>query len=312
MATPQSGQPVQLGSNNQLAMVQQLLSTLFGSPAQTTTISPGNIAPLQQLMTQLQGADYQGLLQQIFQQASGSIPGLSQAYSNAVGARTGGNSAIAGNLERLMMETTLAAQKQMVDAQLQNQQIQANVGGNIAQATRGTTQTQRTKGQGAELAGLVGLAQAALKLTGSKDLGELFKKMGGGSGAPSAGGSMPVSNGAPVMPTLSQGAQPISSAVAPTNPANYDAFSAFLTGGSVPGAGPNPFAGPGMGSMDWTGGRQLSPDFSNFSDMFASEANAYSDATGMDPLDALIGVTNGFGTGGGFDFEPTIDSYYGY
>ena len=49
MADPvaQSAQPVQTG--NQLAGLQQLLSTIMGSPTQTTSMSPGNIAALQQL-----------------------------------------------------------------------------------------------------------------------------------------------------------------------------------------------------------------------------------------------------------------------
>ena len=64
---------------------------LFGG--QTTTVSPGNIAPLEQVLAQLQGQDFTALLQSIFQQAAGQIPGLQAAYGNAMGARSGGNSA---------------------------------------------------------------------------------------------------------------------------------------------------------------------------------------------------------------------------
>ena len=52
----------------------------------------------------------------------------------------------------------------------------------------------------------------------------------------------------------------------------------------------------GMAPMDWANGRELSPDFLNFSDMFASEANDWADFSGQDPLDALMDVTGGFGT----------------
>lgn len=183
MKTPQSGQPIQAGSADQLAVIQQLLGTLFGQ--QQTVTSTANTAPLQQLLAQLQGADYSQLLNSIFMQAGGAIPGLQAAYSNAVGARSGNNSAVQANLERLLQQTSMLAQQKLVEQQLQNQQIQADVGGNIAQATR--SEQTKTPGQAGQLAGVLALAQGALKLTGSKDLEELWKKMGSNSSASPAG-----------------------------------------------------------------------------------------------------------------------------
>lgn len=182
MATPQSGQPIQAGGTEQLATLQQLLGTLFG--AQQTVATSANTAPMQQLLAQLQGTDYTQLLNSIFAQAGGAIPGLQAAYTNAVGARSGGNSAVQANLERLMQQTALLGQQQVATQMNNNQQIQANLAGNIANATK--SETTKTPGQAGQLAGTLALVQGALKLTGSKDLEELWKKVGGGSAA--AGG----------------------------------------------------------------------------------------------------------------------------
>lgn len=210
MATPQSGQPIQAGSADQLAVIQQLLGTLFGQ--QQTVTNSANIAPLQQLLGQLQGADYSQMLNSIFMQAGGAIPGLQAAYTNAVGARSGNNSAVQANLERLLQQTSMLAQQKLAEQQLQNQQIQANVGGNIAQAT--ASQKTATPGKAGELAGVLALAQGALKLTGSKDLEELWKKMGGSS-AGVAGGTAGATTAAAAAPLSSAPAAMTTGAEAP-------------------------------------------------------------------------------------------------
>lgn len=129
---------------------------LFGGT--TTTTNPGNIAPLEQVLAQLQGQDFNALLQSIFQQAGGQIPGLQAAYGNAMGARSGGNSAVQAALNELLKQTTLAGQQQVANQQAQNFQTQGQAAANIAQATRGT---QTTKG-----ADLGGIAKNLLLLQG--------------------------------------------------------------------------------------------------------------------------------------------------
>lgn len=281
--TPTTGQPVQVNTGSQVADIGALLSALFGkSTTQTATSNPGDTAALTQLMAQLQGADYNATLQSIFQQASGQIPGLQAAYGNAIGARSGGNTAVQAALNELLKQTSVAGAKQVSDMQLQNQQIQAQTGGAIANATKGTTQTQTTKspGQAAELASIIALTQAALKLTGSKDLSELGQKFGlGTAGAGTTGGQATTPAQGQTMPAQ-QSQAPVMSAAMPQNLIN--AMPVFQT--------------PGMGSMEWTGGQTLQPGFLDFSNQFAFGANELAANTGADPLDALIQFTGGFGT----------------
>lgn len=111
---------------------------------QTTTLSPADISGLQALQAELQGADYSALLESIFNQARGAVPGISAGYGRTMG-RTYGNAQMQAALAELLKQTTLTAQKQIADQRIQNQQIQANVGANIANATRGTTQTTTGK-----------------------------------------------------------------------------------------------------------------------------------------------------------------------
>ena len=148
---------------------------LFGG--QTTTTNPGNIAPLQQVLAGLQAQDFNALLQSIFQQAGGQIPGLQAAYGNAMGARSGGNSAVQAALNELLKQTTLAGQQQIAQQQAQNFQTQGQAAANIAQATRGTQTTQ-----GADLGSIAKnllLLQGLSMLTGkSGPLSGLGDKVG--------------------------------------------------------------------------------------------------------------------------------------
>ena len=156
---------------------------LFGGA--TTTTNPGNIAPLQQVLAQLQAQDFNALLQSIFQQAGGQIPGLQAAYGNAMGARSGGNSAVQAALNELLKQTALAGQQQIAQQQAQNFQTQGQAAANIAQATRGTQTTQ-----GADLGGIAKnllLLQGLSMLTGKSGplaglgdkVGEVGKAVGG-------------------------------------------------------------------------------------------------------------------------------------
>lgn len=156
---------------------------LFGGA--TTTTNPGNINPLQQVLAGLQGQDFNALLQSVFQQAGGQIPGLQAAYSNAMGARSGGNSAVQAALNELLKQTALAGQQQIAQQQAQNFQTQGQAAANIAQATRGTQTTQ-----GADLGGIAKnllLLQGLSMLTGKSGplsglgdkVGEVGKAVGG-------------------------------------------------------------------------------------------------------------------------------------
>lgn len=220
MATAQTAQSV---APNQLGQLQSLLTLLTGSKT-TSTSNPGDVTALQQLLAQLQGADYSGLLEGIFNQAGAQIPGMQVALSNSMGARTGNNSAMSAALQQLMKQTALEGQKQVVQQQLQNQQIQAQAGGAVASATKGTTQTQGEKGKLGEIAGLVGLLQGALKLTGSKDMGDLFGKLSGTATPAGSSGSFNPSAQSMAVGTapLMQGNQQVGNAVwAPGNQQVY-------------------------------------------------------------------------------------------
>ena len=155
---------------------EALGQALFGGT--TKTVSPGNINPLQQVLAQLQGQDFNALLQSIFQQAGGQIPGLQAAYGNAMGARSGGNSAVQAALNELLRQTTLAGQGQVASQQAQNLQTQGQAAANIAQATRGTETTS-----GMDLGGVAKnllLLQGLSMLTGkSGPLSGLMDKVGG-------------------------------------------------------------------------------------------------------------------------------------
>jgi hypothetical protein len=171
-------------SANLAANIAALLQT-FGGTKTTTSSNPGDVEALRGVLGQLQGADYNAMLQTIFQQAGGQIPGLQTALGNALGARSGGNSAVAAALQKLLQQTTIAGQEQIAKQLLQNQQQQVQAGTAIAQATKGTQQTEQ---QGTNVKkGATSLAQAAaltqllgsvLKLTGKGTIQEALGSMG--------------------------------------------------------------------------------------------------------------------------------------
>jgi hypothetical protein len=167
------------------------------------------------------------MLQSIFQQAGGQIPGIQQAMGNAIGARSGNNSAVAAALQRLLQQTTIAGQEQIAKQQLANQQAQVQAGSAIAQATKGTQQTTQTGtnlGQGlttaAKLTGGAMALQALLKLTGQgtiQDAAKSLAGMGSTNYADSAGNYVaPNTVGdREFMNFMAQSAAPMTSAVAP-------------------------------------------------------------------------------------------------
>lgn len=177
-----------------------LAATVGGTRgSQVTTTSPGDITALQQALAGLQGADYNALLQSIFQKAGAEIPGLQAATGRAVGARTYNNSAAQMAMQELLKATTLAAQEKIVAQQLQNQQAQVQAGQAIAQATKGTTQATTEK-KGLDLgrtAAIIALMQGLGKLQGM-DFSKMFAG-GTGAGAMAGGISSPAAAAAPAV-----------------------------------------------------------------------------------------------------------------
>lgn len=202
--------------------INALLQT-FGGTKTTSSTNSGDITALQNVLGQLQGADYNAMLQSIFQQAGGQIPGLQIALGNAIGARSGGNSAVAAALQKLLQQTSVAAQDQIAKQQLANQQTQVQAGQAVANATKGTQSTQQ---QGTNVAGgAAGLAKAAaltqllasgLKLTGNNTLQDAITSFMGSSAAPAPAAEGIQGTTAAMQGGFGPGAATITSAPAPT------------------------------------------------------------------------------------------------
>lgn len=175
---------------NELGQLQALMS-LIGGGGHTTSSTTTNTAPLQNVLSQLQGVDYNAMLQGIFQQAAGQIPGLQSAYGRAVGARSSGNAPMQAALQSLLQQTALAGQQQIATQQNQNLATQAQA----ASAMTGKKQTTTQNSQLGQLAGLIGLAQAATKLGGYKTVQEMLGAVtgtGAGTGAPVMPATVPM------------------------------------------------------------------------------------------------------------------------
>lgn len=177
---------------NELGQLQALM-TLIGGGGQTQTVTATNTEPLQNVLSQLQGVDYNAMLQDIFQQAAGQIPGLQSAYGRAVGARSSGNAPMQAVLQSLLQQTALAGQKQVAAQQSQNLQTQVQA----ASAMTGKKQTTKQNSQLGQMAAILGLVQAATKLGGYKTVQEMLGAVtgtgtGGGTAAPVAPATVPM------------------------------------------------------------------------------------------------------------------------
>lgn len=177
---------------NELGQLQALMS-LIGGGGQTATTTTTNTEHLQNVLSQLQGVDYNAMLQGIFQQAAGQIPGLQSAYGRAVGARSSGNAPMQAVLQSLLQQTALAGQKEVATQQNQNLATQAQA----ASAMKGSRQTTKQNSQLGQMAAILGLAQAATKLGGYKTVQEMLGAVtgtgaGGGTAAPVAPATVPV------------------------------------------------------------------------------------------------------------------------
>lgn len=165
---------------NQLGQLQTLM-TLIGGDKQTATTSPTNTAPLEGVLAQMQGVNYDQLLQSIFQQAAGNIPGFQAAYANAAGARSGSNSAMQAALQNLLKQTTVESQKQVATLQQQNLANQANAASNL----RGQKTTTAKPSQLGQMAAVIGLLQGATKLGGFNTVQDMLGAVTG-TAAPAA------------------------------------------------------------------------------------------------------------------------------
>lgn len=178
-----------------IAGIADVLKLFGGSKASSTTSS--DTSALQGVLGDLKSQDPAKLLQTIFTQAGGQIPGLQAAMSNAVGARSGGNSAVNAILQKLLQQTTLLGQQQLVDQQQKNLQTQVQAADAIA---RGNTTTKQKSGTDlSKAATTLGLLSAGNKLLNS-DFGEKAKNLF--SGITDGIGST-ASNVASVAPSLS-------------------------------------------------------------------------------------------------------------
>lgn len=216
-----------------------LLATLLQTAGTQTKTNPGDTTALQQVLQQLQGADYSAMLQSIFQQAGQQIPSLMGAYTSAVGARSSKNSAVEQALAKLLQQTTLMGQDQLARQQLQNQQVQTQAGTAVAQATKGTKQTQ---GQDlGNTAKLLALAQV---------LGQsgLLKKMTAAPAAtaPAVGTAAPAFSGM----NFSLSPQPVAGTANITGLSQFlaDAFQPATSG--IPGMAPAAQAAPQQSMQD--------------------------------------------------------------
>lgn len=253
MADPKRVDPSAGGIGN----IAELLNLLGGQKATTTTTA--DTGALQGVLGQLQNADYQQLLQSIFQQAGGAIPGLQAARANAVGARTGGNSVAATAMDKLLQDTVIKAQQQIAQQQLANQNLQIQAGQGIAGATRNQTTKQGTN-----------LGQAGTILGVGQGLSKLFD---------SNLGKQALQKGKNVWDTLtggfSTGAESLGSA---TGPVNFGGQS-----------GIGDFNYSGIESFDSSVGDW----FSGGMDLASSTASSFWD-TPMTFADSFSGDTGGF------------------
>lgn len=129
---------------NGMQNILGLLQTIAGTETKTT--STANIGPLQSVMDQIaasQGTQGQQLLESIFAQAAGAVPGIMGNTFNASGSRAPSN-VMAGTLQKLMADVTKQAQAQIVQQQQNAQQMQLNAATQIANATRGQRQVQKS------------------------------------------------------------------------------------------------------------------------------------------------------------------------
>ena len=135
-----AGSSAKVDSGQGLAGIANLLQTIGGT--QSTTKNTGDASGLYNVQAALQGQDFTKMLEGIFQQAAGAIPGLQSRVTNAVGARSGDNGSLQALLQKTLAQTTLQAQEQIARQQGQNLATRGQVAGDIARVTNSPTMSQ--------------------------------------------------------------------------------------------------------------------------------------------------------------------------
>lgn len=275
--------------------IQQVMALLtgLGGENQTQTSNPGNIDPLMQVIAQLQGLDPQAQLATIFQQASGQIPGLQNAYANAVGARRSGNSGVQNALSQLLAQTTITGQQQVAQQQQQALQTQTQAAGAVANATKGTTTKTSSKPDIGNAAKNMMILQGLAKLSDTSIGKQLFAGMGITPGAQTTSAPAPMQASAPLQSAQAAPAMSMASAAAP-----LDIMGMFAGGTGTDNAMPD-MGGFGSGGISYEG----------LSDYFADASNIMADSQQIDPMDALMLNTGGFGT---MNTDAAADDFMNY
>lgn len=302
------------GGNDAMQGIMQLLQ-LAGGLTSSTQKSTADTSAIDAVLKQLQGQDFSGILNSVFQQASAKTPQLTTQLANAVGARTGNNSPLAAALQQVLQAATVQGQGQIAQQQAQNLQTQAALAGQKAQATRTVQTKENTASNGAKqlLAGLQ-LGNTASKMYNKKSLYDNAKDLFGGGGDGSSAVA-PLGGGGSMLGTTSSpvAAMPGTQGTA-FDPANYaNAFSTSQTMPEIPSGGGVDTSGLGNIDLNFgsTAGDAAASLGSNVSpDLASGVANGidYSELTkntGLDNLDlsfssdAATGAASGASTASG-------------
>lgn len=260
--------PKRVDGGSGLQGVASLLQLLGGT--QQKTQSTGDTSALQGVLAQLQGVDPNAQLATIMQTLAGQTPGLQARFSNAIGARSGGNSAVQGALSKLFSDTAVKAQQQISQQQQANLATQGQVASDIARATAGQKQTSGTN------LGRAGLGLAGLQAAGQIANSDLFKKgksalsglfdSGGSSGTPaltSASAAPELAGAFDFSPTTDSFGSGISDGVASA----FGGIGDFFSSGAGDAGTAAGDAVSGAGDSDWFGSAIDSvSDFFGFAD----------------------------------------------
>lgn len=133
------------------SVLPALVQSLIGTKTSTTSTGAGagvDTDPLRQIFgEQMRSSSPEGMaamLSELFTTGAKQVPVLTQAFANSAGARTTGNSGL--NLSLAELNKTLAGQAATLA--IEQQAKAAQTAGGIAQATRGSAQTNETKKTG--------------------------------------------------------------------------------------------------------------------------------------------------------------------
>lgn len=158
--------PVQSGGG--ISEITDLVKLLTGT--QTSSAQTGDTGALSSIIAELGAnspAQQQAVMQTIFQQAAGKIPGIMGNTYNATGSRAAPGQ-LSPQLQDLMSQVTLAAQQQMAAQSLQNSQQRIAAAQTIAGANRSAVTREATGGTKflQDAGKLLATADVAKKLTG--------------------------------------------------------------------------------------------------------------------------------------------------